>query len=150
VGLRSCGIFPIHFAMSIHQTCPACLCSHAFKNLVYLFHNPASYQDSYTVSTYIPAAFTIGFLPIFKTYEVIYLLGRKYYEVSMNFVVNITRLLNCLFLRYFLQLHFQCYPKSPPYPLPHSPTPPTPTSWPWHSPVLRHIKFARPMGLSFQ
>jgi hypothetical protein len=28
--------------------------------------------------------------------------------------------------------------------LPH---PPTPTSWPWHSPV--HIKFARPMGLSF-
>jgi hypothetical protein len=34
---------------------------------------------------------------------------------------------------------------SPP-PLPY---PPTPTSWPWCSPVLRHIKFARPMGLSF-
>jgi hypothetical protein len=30
--------------------------------------------------------------------------------------------------------------------LPH---PPTPTSWPWRSPVLRHIKFAQPMGLSF-
>jgi hypothetical protein len=29
-----------------------------------------------------------------------------------------------------------------PYPL-------TPTSWPWHSPVLRYIKFARPRGLSF-
>ena len=28
------------------------------------------------------------------------------------------------------------------------PVPPTPTSWPCHSPVLRHIKFARPMGLS--
>jgi hypothetical protein len=28
------------------------------------------------------------------------------------------------------------------------PYPPTPTSWPWYSPVLRHIKFARPMGLS--
>ena len=27
--------------------------------------------------------------------------------------------------------------------------PPTPTSWPWCSPVLRHIKFARPMGLLF-
>jgi hypothetical protein len=26
---------------------------------------------------------------------------------------------------------------------------PTPTSWPWCSPVLTHIKFARPMGLSF-
>ena len=40
-------------------------------------------------------------------------------------------------------------PKVPhtfPHPLPH---PPTPTSWPWHSPVLRHIKFALPMGLSF-
>jgi hypothetical protein len=33
-----------------------------------------------------------------------------------------------------------------PHPLPH---PPTPTSWVWRSPVLRHIKFARPMGLSF-
>jgi hypothetical protein len=38
-------------------------------------------------------------------------------------------------------------PKVPhPPPLPY---PPTPTSWPWSSPVLRHIKFARPMGLSF-
>jgi hypothetical protein len=26
---------------------------------------------------------------------------------------------------------------------------PTPTSWPWNSHVLRHIKFARSMGLSF-
>jgi hypothetical protein len=34
--------------------------------------------------------------------------------------------------------------------LPHPlPQPPTPTSWPRHSPVLRHKKFARPMGLSF-
>jgi hypothetical protein len=32
-----------------------------------------------------------------------------------------------------------------PTPLPH-----TPTSWPWHSPVLRHIKFARPKVFSFQ
>jgi hypothetical protein len=29
------------------------------------------------------------------------------------------------------------------------PFPSTPTSCPWHSPVLKHIKFARPMGLSF-
>jgi hypothetical protein len=27
---------------------------------------------------------------------------------------------------------------------------PLPISWPWHSPVLRHTKFARPMGLIFQ
>jgi hypothetical protein len=53
-------------------------------------------------------------------------------------------------IRYFLHLHFQCYPKSPPYPPPPSPYPTTPTSWPWRSPVLRHIKFARPRGLSSQ
>ena len=33
-----------------------------------------------------------------------------------------------------------------PHPLPH---PATPTSWPCRSPVLRHIKFAWPMDLSF-
>jgi hypothetical protein len=74
---------------------------------------------------------------------------------------------NIIFIRYFLYLHLffiylfifllgiyfiyisNAIPKVPhilPHPLPH---PPTPTSWPWHSPVLRHIKFARPMGLSF-
>ena len=29
-------------------------------------------------------------------------------------------------IRYFPRLHFQCYPKSPPYPPPHSPTHPLP------------------------
>jgi hypothetical protein len=41
-----------------------------------------------------------------------------------------------------------------PYTLPQTPAqlpyPPTPTSWAWHSPVLGHIKFARPWGLSSQ
>jgi hypothetical protein len=37
-----------------------------------------------------------------------------------------------------------------PHPIPHPlPHPATPTSWPWRSRVLRQIKFARPMGLSF-
>jgi hypothetical protein len=54
------------------------------------------------------------------------------------------------FITYFPQLHFQCYPKNPPYPLPHFPTHPFPFYWPWHSPVLGHIQFACPMGLSFQ
>jgi hypothetical protein len=51
-----------------------------------------------------------------------------------------------IFIRYFLHLHFKCYPESPLYP-PRTllPYPPTPTSWPWHSPVLGHIKFARPI-----
>jgi hypothetical protein len=54
------------------------------------------------------------------------------------------------FITYFPQLHFQCYPKSLPYPPPHFPTNPFPFFWPWRSPVLGHIKFASPMGISFQ
>jgi hypothetical protein len=52
-------------------------------------------------------------------------------------------------IRYFPRLHFQCYPKGPPYP-PPIPYPPTPPFWPWCSPVLGHIKFVSPMGLSLQ
>jgi hypothetical protein len=49
------------------------------------------------------------------------------------------------FIRYFLHLHFKFYPQSPLYPTPALlPNPPTPTSWPWHYPVLGHIIFTRP------
>ena len=37
-----------------------------------------------------------------------------------------------------------------PIPSPALPYPPTPTFWPWRSPVLGHIKWASPMDLSFQ
>jgi hypothetical protein len=50
-----------------------------------------------------------------------------------------------IFIRYFLHLHFKCYPESPLYPPPALlPNPPTPASWPWHFPVLGHIIFTRP------
>ena len=49
------------------------------------------------------------------------------------------------FIRYFLHLHFKCYPESPLYPPPALlPNLPTPASWPWHSPVLGHMIFTRP------
>ena len=48
-------------------------------------------------------------------------------------------------IRYFLHLHFKYYPGSPLYPSPALLfNPPTPASWPWHSPVLGHMFFARP------
>jgi hypothetical protein len=56
------------------------------------------------------------------------------------------------FIRYFLYLHFKCYPLSY-FPLRKSPilshltllpNPPTPTSWPWHSPILGHRTFTGP------
>jgi hypothetical protein len=66
-----------------------------------------------------------------------------YSRVSFSFTN--TFLSKTIFIRYFLHLHFKCYPQSP---LQHPPTllpnPPTPTSWPWHSPVLGHMIFARP------
>jgi hypothetical protein len=56
-----------------------------------------------------------------------------------------------IFIRYFLYIHFKCYPKSSLYtPSALLPYPPTPASWPWHSPVLGHINFAIPRGLSSQ
>jgi hypothetical protein len=49
------------------------------------------------------------------------------------------------FIRYFLHLHFKSYPESPLYPPPALlPNPPTPASWPRHSPVLGHMIFPRP------
>jgi hypothetical protein len=70
-----------------------------------------------------------------------------------KYVIQKRFLFFSFFIRYFLHLHFQCYPKSsphpPPTPSPPLPHPPTPTSRPWRSSDLRHIKSARPMGLSF-
>jgi hypothetical protein len=53
------------------------------------------------------------------------------------------------FIRYFLYLHFKCYPLSW-FPLQNSlsppllPNPPTPSSWPWHSSTLGHRTFTGP------
>ena len=55
------------------------------------------------------------------------------------------------FFRYFLYIHFKYYPESSLYPpLTLLPYPTTLTSWPWHSPVLGHIKFAIARGVSSQ
>jgi hypothetical protein len=76
------------------------------------------------------------------------------YEFRLSEIIikeDIFPLCSFLFLKYFLLHIFLNYisnaiPKAP-HTLPH---PPTPTFWLWHSPVLGHIKFACPMGLSFQ
>jgi hypothetical protein len=68
--------------------------------------------------------------------------------VSVIMIVMIPFLI--FLLRIFLNYICNDIPKVPhtlPPPLPY---PPIPTFWPWRSPVLGHIKFACPMGLSFQ
>jgi hypothetical protein len=61
------------------------------------------------------------------------------------YLVNDSVLWNLFVIRYFLHLHFKCYPPNPLYPSPALlPNTPTPASWPWHSPVLGHMIFTRP------
>jgi hypothetical protein len=54
------------------------------------------------------------------------------------------------FNQVFSSFTFPMLSQKSPIPSPPLPYTPTPTSWPWRSPVLRHIKFARPRGLSFK
>jgi hypothetical protein len=78
---------------------------------------------------------------------------------EMEFKMSISLLIFFIFYFYFLfflvDIFFICIsnaiPKVPSR-LPHAllPYPPTPTSWPRLSPVLGHIKFARPRVLSSQ
>jgi hypothetical protein len=57
-----------------------------------------------------------------------------------------------IIIRYFLYLHFKCYPpswfplwKPPiPFPLPLLTNPPTSASWSWHSTMLGHWTFTGP------
>jgi hypothetical protein len=56
-----------------------------------------------------------------------------------------------LFFYYiFSSITFPMLSQKSPIPSPSLPYPPIPTFWPWRSSVLGHIKFACPMGLSFQ
>jgi hypothetical protein len=50
----------------------------------------------------------------------------------------------------FSSITFPVLSQKSPIPSPPLPYPPIPTFWPWCPPVLGHIKFACPMGLSFQ
>jgi hypothetical protein len=54
------------------------------------------------------------------------------------------------FFNIFSSITFLMLAQKSPMPSPSLPYPPIPTFWPCHSPVLGHIKFACPMGLSFQ
>ena len=68
------------------------------------------------------------------------------------FIAMILFLLLVHFINYvFSSFTFTMLSQKSPIPTPPSiPYPPTPPFWPWHSPVLGHIKFASPKGLSFQ
>ena len=61
-------------------------------------------------------------------------------QCTKNFVnVKSQTFLLFYLIRYFLYLHFKCYPESSLYTRPTLlPYPPTPASWPWCSPVLGH------------
>jgi hypothetical protein len=60
-----------------------------------------------------------------------------------------THFLKIFLLGIFLIYISNAIPKVP-HTLPPLPYQLTRTFWPWRSPVLEHIKFASPMGLSYQ
>jgi hypothetical protein len=71
--------------------------------------------------------------------------GGTWHTANTCYLPNLSFFFFHFFIRYFLHLYFKCYPKSPLYPPPALlPYPPTPASWPWHSPVLGHMIFPRP------
>jgi hypothetical protein len=74
-------------------------------------------------------------------------LGIIFYLLFFSFFKKIYLLLLLYFSLYKFQMLSRNFPIPSPALLPYSPTP---TSWPWHSPVLGHIKFAIPRGLSSQ
>jgi hypothetical protein len=67
------------------------------------------------------------------------------HKVLLSFFFLIT-----IFYYVFSSVRFPMLSQKSPIPSPPLSYPPTPTFWPWSSPVLGHIKFACPMGLSFQ
>jgi hypothetical protein len=73
-------------------------------------------------------------------------------KMSLGVAFDVSFFLFFLLDIFFIYIsNFKCYPKSSLYPPPTLlPYPPIPTSWPWHFPVLGHIKFAIPRGLSSQ
>jgi hypothetical protein len=61
-------------------------------------------------------------------------------KITLNFFCFVFFL-----IRYFIYLHFKCHPLS--WVTPQDPllmSPPTPASWPWHSPILGHRTFTGP------
>jgi hypothetical protein len=71
------------------------------------------------------------------------------HNCPFDFFLLIPFLFLYFLLRIFLNYISNAIPKVP-HTLPPVPCLPIPTFWPWHSPVLGHIKFACPVGLSFQ
>jgi hypothetical protein len=74
-----------------------------------------------------------------------------YFYFIILFYFFCARWLCLFFLLDIFLFTFQMLSRKFPIPYPCLlPYPPTPTSWLWCSPVLEHIKFARPRGLSSQ
>ena len=97
---------------------------------------------------YFKCVITKVFTYLFHMIHFGFLFVCLFFVVFFNFT-NQTTTFDFLKLGIYFIYISNAIPKVPhmlPHPLPY---PPTPNSWPWHSPVLKHIKFARPMGLPF-
>jgi hypothetical protein len=115
--------------------------SFSISPVIILFHHLIRTEASTFSSSFLSCVWSVSSI-----------MGMQSFLANIHGSVSTYYVCSFYFITYFPQLRFQCYPKSPPHPPPpHTlPYPPIPIFWPWHSPVLGHIKFASPMGLSVQ
>jgi hypothetical protein len=73
-----------------------------------------------------PTQVTTTFSTEFQIQGFIYDSQALYYHCSLSTIPALVFFFLIFLIRYFPHLHFQSYPKSPPYPPPHSPTHPLP------------------------
>jgi hypothetical protein len=73
---------------------------------------------------------------------------RAHGQTSKQCLLSIFK--NIFYYYVFSSITFRMLSQKSPIPSPPLPYPPIPIFWPWCFPVLGHIKFACPMGLSFQ
>jgi hypothetical protein len=105
-----CCSYLIHHSHILHSVCLLRLC---FKRL---YSTVIHYSYKNSVKRRIKYILRYTLANIFPIFDITF----KKNSLTSFFYI---------FIRYFPHLHFQCYPKSPPYP-PPLPYPPAPPFWP--------------------
>jgi hypothetical protein len=127
----------------VNQYGPGLFLSIEFKKIIILI----------LIWTYLNSLSYLGLIWQF----ILYFRNSSFFDknILINFFVFLRQsfnLIHSFFIRYFLYLHFKCYPLSwfpllkPPISSSLSllPNPPTPASRSWHSPTLEHRTFTGP------
>jgi hypothetical protein len=130
------------------QNIPIKTVSILYFKILYLWLKIITFSYDF-FSRVLPQSLSSSYMPFYMTYTLSPAFSNQFYSASHEplsslYVISIYFFPFSKLGIYFIYIS-NAIPKVPDT-LPH---PPTPTSWPWRSPVLRHIKFARPIGPLF-